>query len=126
LVSSLFETLPFQTTSATVIDRSTSTFTEYGEPVWVEGTAATTSGFFQTGIARGVSRADPTQEEAGQLLDYDAALYLRPSSTIPSAENDIVVYRGTRYRVRNRNPVNIDGDTIDHWEIFLSREEGIK
>ena len=126
MVSSLFNALPFQTTSATVIDRSTSTFTEFGEPTWTEGTEATTSGFFQIGGGRGINRADTEQESAGQILDYDAVFYMRPTSTLPSAENDIVVYRGVRYRVRNRNPINIDGDTIDHWEMFLSREEGIK
>ena len=113
-------------TTATVIARTSSTFTAYGEPVWVEGSGATTTGFFQLGSSQGISRGGVVQQDPGQALGYDAMWYGRPASIQPAAENDILQLAGTRYRVQNINPVFVSGTTVDHYEIYLGREEGIK
>ena len=127
---SFFNNLPFQITVATFIDVSSSTYDAYGHRITNTmlgtETEATTSGFFQLAVARGVSRGDLAQRDEGFLKEYDAMFYARPVSNQASGEDDIFLWDGTRYRIRNINKVYSFATAIDHYEYFLQREEGIK
>ena len=126
---SVFDSLPFSTTTATVISATASTYDDFADPVYTEATGTGTVGFFQIFSSRaggGRSGGNLSPIDAGFLKEYDAAWYSGPSYHQPSTEDYVLLHSGTRYRVRKINPVYYSGTAIDHYEYGLAREEATK